>query len=104
LANGNIILFDNGNLHTPPTSRAVEYALDENAKTARLVWEYRHEPALYGFALGFAQRLPNGNTLICYGTAQRIIEVDAGGNKVWDLRIEEPNRFAYRTFRIESLY
>ncbi len=104
LANGNLILFDNGNFHTPPTSRAVEYALDENAKTARLVWEYRHDPVLYGFALGFAQRLANGNTLICYGIAQRIIEVDAAGNKVWDLKIEEPNRFAYRAFRIESLY
>lgn len=104
LANGNIILFDNGNLHSPPTSRAVEYALDENAKTARLVWEYRHDPVLYGFALGFAQRLANGNTLICYGIAQRIIEVDAAGNTVWDLKIDEPNRFAYRAFRIESLY
>lgn len=104
LANGNVILFDNGNLHTPPTSRAVEYRLDEQAKTATLVWEYRHEPALFGFAMGFAQRLENGNTLICYGIAQRIIEVDASGNKVWDLRIDEPNRFAYRAFRIESLY
>ncbi len=104
LANGNIILFDNGNLHSPPTSRAVEYRLDEQAKTATLVWEYRHEPTLYGFALGFAQRLANGNTLICYGIAQRIIEVDAAGNKVWDLKIEEPNRFVYRAFRIESLY
>lgn len=104
LANGNVILFDNGNLHTPPTSRAVEYRLDEQAKTATLVWEYRHEPVLYGFALGFAQRLANGNTLICYGIVQRIIEVDAAGNKVWDLRIDEPNRFAYRAFRIESLY
>lgn len=104
LANGNVILFDNGNLHTPPTSRAVEYRLDEQAKTSTLVWEYRHEPALYGFALGFAQRLANGNTLICYGIAQRIVEVDPAGNKVWDLKIEEPNRFAYRAFRIASLY
>ena len=104
LANGNVIFFDNGNLHSPPTSRAVEYRLDEQAKTATLVWEYRHEPALYGFALGFAQRLANGNSLICYGIAQRIIEVDPAGNKVWDLIIEEPNRFVYRAFRIASLY
>ncbi len=104
LANGNVILFDNGNLHSPPTSRAVEYHLDEPAKTATLVWEYRHEPSLYSFALGFAQRLSNGNTLICFGTAQRIIEVDPAGMKVWDLKIDEPNRFVYRAFRIHSLY
>ncbi len=104
LANGNVILFDNGNLHSPPTSRAVEYQLDEQAKTATLVWKFQHEPALFSFALGFAQRLPNGNTLICYGAAQRIIEVDPAGTKVWDLKIEEPNRFVYRAFRIASLY
>lgn len=104
LDNGNIILFDNGNLHSPPASRAVEYALDENAKTATMVWEYRPDPPLFGNALGFAQRLANGNTLICFGTAQRIVEVDRAGVKVWELKIEEANRFAYRAFRIDSLY
>ena len=104
LPNGNLILFDNGNLHSPPESRAVEYKLDERAKIAELVWEYRHEPALYGFALGFAQRLANGNTLICFGTAQRIIEVDRLGTKQWELAILGSQVFAYRAFRIESLY
>ncbi len=104
LPNGNIILFDNGNLHSPPMSRAVEYRLDETNKIAELVWEYRPDPLLFGFALGFAQRLPNGNTLICFGTAQRIIEVDPGGRKRWEIAINEPNRFAYRAFSIESLY
>jgi len=104
LPNGNLILFDNGNLHSPPASRAVEYKLDEQAKIAELIWEYRHEPALYGFALGFAQRLANGNTLICFGTAQRIIEVDRLGTKQWELAILGSQVFAYRAFRIESLY
>jgi hypothetical protein len=102
--NGNIILFDNGNLHSPPMSRAVEYKLDEIAKVAELVWEYRHDPPLYGFALGFAQRLANGNTLICYGIAQRIIEVDGIGVKRWELSIDSPSLYAYRAFRIDSLY
>ncbi|MGH7496592.1 MAG: aryl-sulfate sulfotransferase [bacterium] len=104
LANGHIILFDNGNLHAPPVSRAVEYELNESAKTATLVWEYRHEPPLFGSALGFAQRLPNGNTLINYGLAQRVIEVDQAGTKVWEVKVEELNRFVYRAFRIDSLY
>lgn len=47
LQNGNIILFDNGNLHAPQQSRAAEYRLDETAKIAELAWEYRHEPHLY---------------------------------------------------------
>jgi len=104
LQNGNIILFDNGNLHAPPLSRAVEYKLDEQSKIAELVWEYRHDPPLYGFALGFAQRVANGNTLICYGTAQRIIEVDRAGTKQWELAIDGPQIYAYRAFRIDSLY
>ncbi len=102
LANGNIILFDNGNLHVPPLSRPVEYRLDESTHTAELVWEYRHDPPLYGSALGFAQRLENGSTLICYGLAQRVIEVDMSGTVQWDLQIDEPLHYAYRAFRIKT--
>lgn len=104
LANGNILLFDNGNLHTPPVSRAVEYRLDEEMRTATLAWEYRHTPPLYGFAQGFAQRLDNGNTLICYGTMPRVLEVDAAGTVHWDLTLDEPNHFLYRAIRIQDLY
>lgn len=104
LQNGNILLFDNGNGHSPPTSRAVEYRIDENRRTAELVWEYRPNPPLYGFALGFAQRLANGHTLICFGTAQTIIEVDRAGRKRWEVTINEPNRYAYRAIAIDSLY
>jgi hypothetical protein len=85
-------------------SRAVEYRLDEKAKIAELVWEYRPDPPLFGVALGFAQRLSNGNTLVCFGTAQHIIEVDGMGVKRWELQINEPQRYAYRAIAIESLY
>lgn len=104
LQNGNIILFDNGNLHNPPVSRAVEYALDENVRTATMVWEYRGEPQLYSFALGFSQRLQNGNTLICFGTAQHVVEVDMSGAKKWELMLNDAGHFPYRAFRIDSLY
>lgn len=104
LSNGNIIMFDNGDLHPVLASRAVEYRLDETAKTAQMVWEYRPDPALYGLALGFAQRLGNGNTLVCFGTAQRIIEVDASGTKRWDLEMTEAGRNPYRAMAVESLY
>jgi hypothetical protein len=103
LPNGNIILFDNGNLHTPPLSRGVEYRLDESAKTAELVWEYRHQPMLYSFALGFAHRTASGHTLLCYGTSQRLVEVDAAKMKQWELVLENPAYFIYRAFRIGSM-
>jgi hypothetical protein len=103
LSNGNIILFDNGNLHSPPMSRAVEYRLDEANHTATLVWEYRPQPSLFALFLGFAQRLSNGNTLVCFGIARRVIEVDAQGNKQWDLSVNDPAKAPYRAIRIDSL-
>ncbi|MFL2983350.1 MAG: arylsulfotransferase family protein [Candidatus Neomarinimicrobiota bacterium] len=68
LDNGNISLFDNGVTHTPPISRVVEYEIDENEKIANLIWEYTHPDNILGLAMGSVQRLPNGNTLINWGT------------------------------------
>ncbi|MGQ9819447.1 MAG: aryl-sulfate sulfotransferase [Candidatus Kapaibacteriales bacterium] len=68
LPNGNITLYDNGNQHNPPHSRAVEYKLDEKNFTAELVWEYRNDPDIFGETMGSTQRLhPSGNTLIGWG-------------------------------------
>jgi hypothetical protein len=70
LPNGNITLFDNGEQHSPNYSRGVEYKLDEQNKTATLVWEYRHLPAdIYASAMGSVERLPNGYTIIGWGQA-----------------------------------
>ncbi len=104
LPNGNIILFDNGNMHTPPSSRAVEYRLNETARTAELVWEYRPIPPVSSPILGFAQRLPNGNTVVCFGRAQRIMEVTPAGTVVWEIRIDTPGNYPYRALRVDSIY
>ncbi len=67
IANGDITLLDNGNLHVPAFSRAVEYALDTSQMTATLVWQYRNTPDIFDQAMGFVQRMENGNTLIGWG-------------------------------------
>ena len=101
IANGHITLFDNGNYREPAFSRAVEYELDETNLTARLVWEYRHTPDIYGFAMGSVQRLPNGSTLISWGVGKPdVIEVDASGSPVMELTLP-PGQFTYRSFRHE---
>jgi hypothetical protein len=69
LPDGNITLFDNGTQHTPQYSRGVEYKLDEQNKTATLVWEYRHSPDIFASANGSVQRLENGNTILGWGQA-----------------------------------
>ena len=104
LANGNLLPIDNGNFHAPPSSRAAEYAVDEQARTATLVWSF--EPGIFSCCMGNAQRLPDGNTLVALGNDFRVFEVTPAGQVVWELRFPTPaNIFGfYRAFRIESLY
>ncbi|HLT23748.1 MAG TPA: aryl-sulfate sulfotransferase [Ignavibacteria bacterium] len=99
VAPGRILLFDNGNYHSPPYSRAIEYELNEITKTAKLVWEFNHNKEVYGFAMGNAQRLSNGNTLICWGATQpNVTEVNPLGQIVFEMSLE-PGLFSYRAFR-----
>jgi hypothetical protein len=68
LANGHVLLFDNGNFRPEGEfSRALELELDFATMTARKVWEYRHRPDLYAARLSSALRLPNGNTVVNFG-------------------------------------
>ncbi len=103
LPNGNLILFDNGNTHSPNFSRAVEYRVDEGARTATLVWQYRPNPDLPSFALGFAQRLADGNTLVTFGPRGTVHEVSSSSQRLWELTIPQ-GLWIYRAYRINSLY
>jgi len=71
----------------PPMTESGEWpaATTEGFPPCRIVWEYSGPEGerLYSKALSNAQRLRNGNTLICLGTVGTVVEVDAGGNLVW---------------------
>jgi hypothetical protein len=92
--NGHVTFFDN---RWSTYSRAVEYQLDENAKIATLVWEYRHTPDVWAPFMGNTQRLNNGNTLIGWGGVPLVTEVKSDGSKVFELNLA-PN-VNYRAFR-----
>ena len=91
LANGNILLFDNGNERPDAEggeySRALELRLDDAAGTAVKVWEYRPDPDIYAHVAGSAYRLTNGNTLVNFGARKMgplvVVEVDASGDEVF---------------------
>jgi hypothetical protein len=101
LPDGHYTLFDNGNFHDPPFSRACEYVLDQGNRTATLVWSFRNTPDSYGFAMGYVQRLANGNTLVSFGTGKPdAIEVAPDGTKVLELSLPA-GIFSYRTFRFD---
>jgi outer membrane protein assembly factor BamB len=104
LADGNLLLFDNGPHrldHTMPFSRVLEIELP----TKQIVWKYqeRREYEFFSPRISNAQRLPNGNTLICEGDFGRLFEVTAGGELVWEyvnpFFNEGPNGVNNRVFR-----
>jgi hypothetical protein len=105
LPNGHLLIYDNGVRHRPPHTRAVEYALDETKKIATMVWEYEPQPALLTTAFGSVQRLSNGNTLVGFGYAGQIHEVDAQSNVVAKATFVYGGQSTfYRAIRIASLY
>lgn len=91
LANGNLLMFDNGNMKSTTYSRAVEYQINETSKTATKVWSYSNTPATYSYQMGSVQRMSNGNTLIGWGGIGGgdhdvvATEVDESGNKVFEM-------------------
>ncbi|MBA3656987.1 MAG: aryl-sulfate sulfotransferase [Gemmatimonadaceae bacterium] len=103
LANGNVLLFDNGTTHSPVESRAVEYKLDLTVKTATMVWQYRNTPALISGTLGTAERLKNGNTLVGFGAIARMTEVSPSGVPVWQATMDGAVSY-FRASKLASLY
>ena len=93
LANGNVLVFDNGQTRPDAEggrySRALELRLDDAAGAAVKVWEYRPAPDVYSDHFGSAYRLRNGNTLVNFSVRDRadqpllVAEVDAAGNEVF---------------------
>ncbi len=69
LPNGDIMIFDNGNLHQPQVTSVVEYQLDEVNKTATLIRRQYHDPMLYADHGGGEQMLPGGDLLVYWGPA-----------------------------------
>lgn len=84
LANGNIMVFDNGchRKRGPGFSRIVEI----NPETLEFVWSYSDPTVLafYSFMVSGCERLPNGNTLITEGASGRLMEVTQERKVVWE--------------------
>ena len=105
LENGNILIFDNGTL------RGYSRVIELNPLTEEIEWEYTASPKenfLSRYISG-AQRLPNGNTLICEGAKAHLFEVTENKEVVWDFTnpyryIENEKRNIYRCLRYSPEY
>lgn len=85
LDNGNILVFDNGS-HRGPSPISFSRVLEISRETGEIVWEYTDPcpSSFYSAIKSGAQRLPNGNTLICESTKGRFFEVTKDGEIVWE--------------------
>jgi hypothetical protein len=92
LANGNILIYDNGGqAGYPPKCRFYTRLLEINPITGETVYEYRHEPYVFkvtskffSASWGSVQRLPNGNTFSLDCHKGRLFEVTPLGEIVWE--------------------
>lgn len=78
LPDGHILIFDNG------TYRGYSAVVEIDAESGKVVWRYQDGDNFYSPYRSSAQRLANGNTLICESDAGRIFEVTAEKEIVWD--------------------
>jgi Arylsulfotransferase (ASST) len=85
LGNGNILIFDNG-VHRLDDSMPFSRVIEVNPATNQIVWKYQDKPAWNFFSprMGNAQRLPNGNTLVCESSFGRFFEITKDGEIVWE--------------------
>jgi hypothetical protein len=108
LDNGNVLVFDNG-VHRSDSPLVYSRVLETDPRTNRTVWEYRDLPLQNFFSayISSAQRLPNGNTLICEGCSGRLFEVTPDRRVVWeyispyfsDTPLLGTNNWVFRAFR-----
>ena len=96
---GNLIVFNNGRgrfdgayssvdeIRLPKNSRGAYGTKGANLPAeAEVVWSFSgsEDERFYASHISGAERLPNGNTLICVGIQGRIFEVTRQGKTVWD--------------------
>lgn len=101
LPNGNITLFDNGNLKDEKISRGVEYEIDEKNKTVKLVKEFKSDSSVFSIWMGNMQNLPNGNRVIGWGKNNNHIvfsEFNDSGDEILQASTND-QYLTYRAFR-----
>ena len=83
LPGGNVQIFDNGmHRYGHPRSRVIEVNPSDN----EIVWEYKASPEIQFLSahISGADRLPNGNVVVCEGATGRLFEITRDKELVWE--------------------
>ena len=112
---GHLLMFNNGENGTgnrysrvveiiPPLQPGGSYAMDGGVYgPAAPCWEYAYTPRnmLYSQFMSGAQRLVDGNTLLCSAEQAWFLEVTGSGEVVWEYRNHFPGTGLASVFRAE---
>lgn len=102
MPDGSMYIYDNGVERSPPYTRVMRMALDEERRVASLVWSFRLP--VFTVHAGDVDVLPNGNLLVTAGEPSqlsqkpRIFEVNSANTVLWQLEVDGPP--IYRATRI----
>jgi hypothetical protein len=72
-----------------------EYMFNPTSKTGMQIWSYTASPAQANMVMGDIQRMPNGNTVVCYSTRGVIDEVNAQGMLLQRMTAAGTGNFGY---------
>ena len=95
---GTITLFDNGGMYVSEESRIVGIHTDEDGMTATVAREYTHPDGVLALTQGNAQRLPNGNVFVGWGSEPGFSEFHEDGGLLFSASLP-PEVESYRAFR-----
>ena len=96
---GRLGLFDNRD--ATEGSRAVEYRVDEAARTATLEWSYAPDDPQYALVLGDTTRRDDGSHLMAWGSTGDIVVTDAFTDAVTDA-VTDANKVPSGLLRMEQ--
>ncbi len=101
---GTILIFDNGLFKPAPQySRVVEYEVDEVARTAKRVFQYRPTPDILTPTMGSVEELENGNLLIGYGSGStQLVAQEINRDGVVEVQIDNMSGDGFTPYRVHK--
>jgi len=99
-ADGDLMLFDNGNIFNP-ISRSLSFNIDNENRKLSLKTKVILPDSLHTFKMGSAYLIPENKFLICASTKQKVLVTNNKSDILWML---DCNRITYRTQYIKALY
>jgi arylsulfotransferase ASST len=100
LKDGTITLFDDGAglYKSGSQSRGLHLRVNYKKRRVSLIHAFTHNPPLLTYSQGNVQVLPDGNTLIDYGSNPNFAEFSPGGRQLFTIHFPRPLQ-TYRAYR-----